>query len=94
MVFLTHLTDTTQNDKFHDKYFSNIDFNLSKAMFIFSYNDENKVNPILKDRMYRINTDGYKVQQKCVIANDYLIPRIQLNVNFKSDEIIIPDDTL
>ena len=32
---LTHLTDTTQNDKFHDKYFSNIDFNLSRAMFIF-----------------------------------------------------------
>ena len=43
---LTHLTDTTQNDKFHDKYFSNIDFNLSKAMFIFSYNDES-INKIL-----------------------------------------------
>ena len=91
---LTHLTDTTQNDKFHDKYFSNIDFNLSKAMFIFSYNDENKVNPILKDRMYRIKTDGYKNKQKCVIANDYLIPKIQKNVNFEKDQIIIPDETI
>lgn len=91
---LTHLTDTTQNDKFHDKYFSNIDFDLSKAMFIFSYNDENKVNPILKDRMYRIKTDGYNVIQKGVIANNYLIPKIQLNVNFKQNEIIIPNDTL
>jgi ATP-dependent Lon protease len=90
---LTHLTDTTQNDKFHDKYFSNIDFNLSRAMFIFSYNDESKVNPILKDRMYRINTGGYKNEQKCVIANKYLIPRIQKNINFESDQIIIPDET-
>ena len=80
---LTHLTDTAQNDKFHDKYFSNIDFNLSKAMFIFSYNDEKKVNPVLKDRMYRIKTDGYKNNDKCIIAHRYLIPKIEENVNFK-----------
>ena len=91
---LTHLTDTTQNDKFHDKYFSNIDFNLSKAMFIFSYNEENKVNPILKDRMYRIKTGGYDSKQKCVIANDYLIPKIQENVNFEKGQIIIPNQTI
>ena len=91
---LTHLTDTTQNDKYHDKYFSNIDFNLSKAMFIFSYNDEKKVNPILKDRMYRIETGGYENKQKCVIANDYLIPKIQQNVNFEKGQIIIPDATI
>ena len=91
---LTHLTDTTQNDKFHDKYFSNIDFNLSKAMFIFSYNEESKVNPILKDRMYRIKTDGYKNDDKCVISRDYLIPRIEKNVNFEKGQIIIPDETI
>ena len=72
---LTHLTDTTQNDKFHDKYFSNIDFNLSKILFIFSYNDEKKVNPILKDRMYRIETKGYDKKQKVIIARDYLIDK-------------------
>ena len=36
---LTHLTDTTQNSQFHDKYFSEVDFDLSKCLFIFSYND-------------------------------------------------------
>ena len=91
---LTHLTDTTQNDKFHDKYFANVDFNLNQAMFIFSYNHEEKVNPILKDRMYRIETAGYKHQDKCVIAQDYLIPKIRKNVNFKEGEIIIPDETI
>ena len=90
---LTHLTDTTQNDKFHDKYFSNIDFNLSKAMFIFSYNDESKINPILKDRMYRIKTGGYITNQKCVIAENYLIPKIQKNINFEKGHIIIPEET-
>ena len=42
-------------------------FDLRKVMFIFSYNDEDKVNPVLKDRMYRIKTGGYKNQQKCVV---------------------------
>ena len=91
---LTHLTDTTQNNQFHDKYFSNIDFNISKALFIFSYNDENKVNPILKDRMYRIHTKGYETKDKLIIAQDYLIPTIETNVNFQKGEIIIPDETL
>ena len=46
-----------------------IDFDLSKCLFIFSYNDESKVNPILKDRMYRIETQGYESPQKLIIAN-------------------------
>ena len=91
---LTHLTDTTQNDKFHDKYFSNIDFNLSKVLFIFSYNDEKKVNPILKDRMYRIETKGYDKKQKVIIARDYLINKIEKNVNFEKEQIIISDSAI
>ncbi len=91
---LTHLTDTTQNDKFHDKYFSSVDFNLSRAMFIFSYNDESKINPILKNRLYKITAGGYETKQKCVIANDYLIPKIQENVNFEKGQVIIPDETI
>lgn len=91
---LTHLTDTTQNSQFHDKYFSNIDFDLSKVLFIFSYNEESKVNPILKDRMYRIHTKGYDTKEKYVIANDYLIPKIEKNVNFEKGKIIIPEETL
>ena len=91
---LTHLTDTTQNDKFHDKYFANVDFNLSQALFIFSYNDESKVNPILKDRMYRIHTGGYDNKQKIVIAQKYMIPKIEKNISFKKGEIVINDDII
>ncbi len=91
---LTHLTDTTQNNCFHDKYFANMDFDLSKSLFIFSYNDESKVNPVLKDRMYRIHTAGYVSKEKITIAKKYLIPKIEKNVNFKSEDITITDEAL
>ena len=64
---LTHLTDTSQNDKFHDKYFSEIDFDLSKCIFIFSYNDETKINPVLLDRMYRIQSTGYQLKKRYIL---------------------------
>ena len=91
---LTHLTDTTQNSQFHDKYFSDVDFDLSKCLFIFSYNDESRVNPILKDRMYNIHTKGYDSKEKVVIANQYMLPKIREQVGFKNNEVIIPEDTI
>jgi ATP-dependent Lon protease len=91
---LTHLTDTTQNNQFHDKYFSEVDFDLSKCLFIFSYNDESKVNPILRDRMYRIQTKGYDTKEKLTIAKNFLLPKIREQVAFKEEEVIIPDETL
>ncbi len=91
---LTHLTDTSQNSQFHDKYFAEIDFDLSKCLFIFSYNDESKVNPILRDRMYRIQTKGYDKKQKTVISNDYLLPKIREQVKFSCEDIVIPEESL
>ena len=91
---LTHLTDTSQNSEFHDKYFSEINFDLSKCLFIFSYNDESKVNPILKDRMYRIKTKGYSGKEKTVITNSYLLPKIREQVKFNTEDIIIKEDVI
>jgi len=91
---LTHLTDTSQNSQFHDKYFAEINFDLSKCLFIFSYNDESKVNPILKDRMYRIKTKGYSGKEKSSISNNYLLPKIREQVRFNEGDIIIPDDVI
>jgi ATP-dependent Lon protease len=88
---LTHLTDTSQNSQFHDKYFAEVDFDLSKCLFIFSYNDESKINPILRDRMYRIQTKGYNQKQKTIISNNYLLPKIREQVKFENSEIVIPD---
>ena len=91
---LTHLTDTSQNSEFHDKYFSEIHFDLSKCLFIFSYNDESRINPILRDRMYRIMTKGYEKKEKSIIARNFLLPKIRQQVAFKEEELKISDETL
>ena len=90
---LTHLTDPSQNNSFHDKYFSGIDFDLSKCLFIFSFNNENKINPILKDRIKIIRLKGFKSEDKIEIAKKYSISKISKNVGF-SEEFSIPDETL
>jgi ATP-dependent Lon protease len=89
---LTHLTDTTQNSQFHDKYFSELEFDLSKCLFVFSYNDEQLVNPILKDRMFSIDIKGYDTDDKIVIARDYLIPEI--SKEYRMTEIGWKDDMI
>jgi endopeptidase La len=91
---LMHLTDHSQNTHFHDKYFQGIDFDLSKAIIVFSYNDMYKINPILRDRIVNIKTKGFKNQEKLKIAQEYLMPKILKDVgiykkNFKiSNELV------
>jgi ATP-dependent Lon protease len=91
---LTHLTDTSQNSNFHDKYFAEFDFDLSRCVFFFSYNDRSKVNKILLDRMHCIMTKGYELPQKSIIAKDYLLPTIREQVRFKPEEIMLPEETI
>jgi ATP-dependent Lon protease len=90
---LTHLTDSSQNDRFQDNYFSGIDIDLSKALFIFSFNDENKIDRVLKDRMYVINTRGFKTHDKLNITKDYLLPELLKSYNYK-DSIIFNDEII
>ena len=91
---LTHLTDASQNSLFQDNYFPGINLDLSKALFIFSYNDESKVNKILKDRMYVIHTKGFKDDDKLQIFRNYLYPEIYTTYDFKDSDIIFTDEIL
>lgn len=91
---LTHLIDSTQNNEFHDKYFSEINFNLSNCLFIFSYNDESKINPILKDRMYTIETKGYSVKDKIIIAKNFIIPSIEKEMCLKTGDVVLSETAI
>jgi len=91
---LTHLIDSTQNTDFTDNYFMGIKLDLSRATFVFSYNDRSKINSILADRMNVIKTTGYTTAQKNVIAKQYLSKTIQTNISFQETDVIIPDATL
>ena len=75
MNLLIHLTDGSQNDRFQDKYFTGVDLDLSRCLFIFSHNNHEKVNPILRDRMYNIAVSGFSLKEKLLIAEDYLLPQ-------------------
>ena len=90
---LTHLTDPSQNNTFHDKYFSGVEFDLSKCLFIFSFNNEFKINPILKDRIKIIRLKGFDSKEKIEIAKKYSISKISKNIGF-AESLEIPDETL
>ena len=90
---LTHITDNTQNSCYRDKYFSEFELNISKALYVFSYNDESKINSILKDRMYKIETTGYTINEKKIIVKKYIIPSVSKEVAIDSHNIIL-DDTI
>jgi hypothetical protein len=84
---LIHLTDSTTNHSFNlDKYFSGIQFDLSKALFIFTYNDPTKIDKILSDRLFKIKVDNYNYTEKLEIANKHLINTILNKLNL-SDSI-------
>lgn len=87
---LTHLIDTTQNDTFQDKYFSGINLDLSKALFIFSYNDASQIDPILLDRIHRIKFENLTSVDKLVIVKKYIIPEINKKMGF--DDIVEMND--
>ena len=91
---LTHLTDPSQNSLFQDNYFPGVNIDLSKALFIFSYNDESKVNKILKDRMYVINTKGFSTDDKLKISREYLLKDIFKTFVFNENDIIFSDEII
>ena len=90
---LIHLTDRSQNSHFHDRYFAGVDFDLSQCLFVFSFNDESKVHPILKDRMQVITCTGYTAEDKKMILNQYVWPQVLERINMK-DELTITDEAI
>jgi ATP-dependent Lon protease len=91
---LTHLTDFSQNDHFNDKYFSGINFDLSKVLFIFSYNDYSKIDPILADRIHRIKFNYLQKHEKIHIMETYIIPELLNNIGYNKQNILFDDGVI
>jgi ATP-dependent Lon protease len=90
---LIHLTDRSQNSHFHDRYFAGVDFDLSQCLFVFSFNDETKIHPILKDRMQVITCSGYTAEDKKVILSQYIWPQVLKRLNMEND-LTITDEAV
>ena len=90
---LTHLIDPSQNKGFQDKYFSGIELDLSKALFIFSYNNAEIIDRILLDRIHRIKFKHLTIEEKITITNDYLLPELYTKMGI-NNYIKLTDDVI
>ena len=91
---LTHMTDSSQNDEFIDKYFSGIKIDLSKALIIFSYNDPDLIDRILLDRIHRIKFKPLSKQEKFHVTHNHLLPEIFSSVGINKNNIIFSDEII
>ena len=85
---LIHMTDRSQNTEFHDRYFSGIDFDLSRCLFVFSFNDIEKVHPILRDRMTVLECGAYNENDKIQILKQHIWPQILKRLRFDEKDIL------
>ena len=91
---MIHMTDRSQNSQFHDRYFSGVDFDLSQCLFVFSFNDIDKVHPILRDRMTVIHCSGYSDKDKTVILKDYIWPQVLEKLCFTTTDIVLEESAI
>lgn len=91
---LIHLTDPEQNHAIQDKYFSGIDIDFSKALFVFTLNNPELVHPILLNRLHIINIPDPSTKDKINITKSYIIPEICKNIGFDINLISISDDSI
>lgn len=98
---LLEVLDPEQNTTFHDNYLD-IDYDLSKVLFLTTANNIHTIHPALRDRMEMINVSGYLAEEKRYIAQDHLLPKQreahgltkeQLKINSKGLDTIVDEYT-
>jgi hypothetical protein len=72
---LCTVTDSS-NKAFVDKFFADVELDLSKAMYVFCYNDRDAIDPVLRDRISEIQMDSFTPTEQVEIATDYLVPAL------------------
>ncbi|MCL2726884.1 MAG: endopeptidase La [Bacteroidales bacterium] len=83
---LLEVLDPEQNVSFHDNYLD-LDYDLSKVLFITTANNIGTIHPALRDRMELIPISGYLLDEKQHIAKDYLLPKQLEAHGLKSDQL-------
>lgn len=78
------LTDPKANYNFRDKYFGDIQIDLSRAIIVFAFNDASRINPVLYDRLHVIKIQKPDISNQVQIAQNYLLPEIYRNLGHKS----------
>ena len=90
---LLEVLDPEQNTTFHDNYLD-VEYDLSKVLFIATANDVNAINPALRDRMELINISGYVLEDKIQIAKKHLISKQSEAHGLKEGDMTLTDQVL
>jgi ATP-dependent Lon protease len=90
---LLEVLDPEQNHSFVDHYLD-VEYDLSKVMFIATANIADPIPPALKDRMELIPLTGYTPNEKVAIARQFLVPKQREANGLKPEQIEIKDDTV
>lgn len=90
---LLEVLDPEQNSKFHDNYID-LDFDLSRVMFITTANTLSTVSSPLLDRMEIIELSGYSAEEKRSIALDHLLPTLRSSMGLAADECQISPEAI
>jgi endopeptidase La len=91
---LIHVIDSTTNAEFNDKFFQDVSFPINKVLFMFSFNDRSKIDPILLDRMEIIKVDAYTTEDKINIVKNFLVKELQSDVGLNDLNIELSDENI
>jgi len=87
---MLEVLDPEQNSTFYDNYVE-LDYDLSKVMFIATCNSLSSIQAPLRDRMEIIEVTGYTIEEKIEIAKRHLIPKQIAENGLKKGQLMIPD---
>lgn len=90
---LLEVLDPEQNSTFHDNYVE-LDYDLSRVMFITTANRLDTIQPALRDRMEIIEINGYTIEEKLQIGKRYLVPKQRKAHGLKAKDFTISDKVL
>ncbi len=90
---LLEVLDPEQNDTFSDNYLE-LEYDLSKVLFIATANSLDTIPAPLRDRMEIINISGYTLEEKTEIAKKYLIPKQIKENGLNDDQITFSDKSI
>ena len=90
---LLEVLDPEQNSTFYDNFLE-LDYDLSKVMFIATCNNLSTIQPALRDRMEIIEVNGYTVEEKLMIAKNHLLPKQVEESGLKKQQLKLADKTI
>jgi ATP-dependent Lon protease len=90
---LLEVLDPEQNNAFHDNYVD-LDYDLSKVLFVATANRLDTIQPALRDRMEIIDISGYTVEEKIGIAKKHLLPKQKKEHGLKASQVKMADKTI